>query len=351
VVRAKAPSRGQGPRRILFIGANSLYSAAHLAALGQAHGVVAVVETVPPLSRLKRLERRLAPSRLARLARDHGASFAEAAHRDDAGLERALRAARPDLVVVASMGWLLDQTALAVPALGTLNVHPALLPAYRGAEPFFWQLHDGVGESGVTVHLVDAAEDHGPILRQRAFPVPAGASLAEFLARLLEVGPPLLVEAVDGLLRGTLQPIPQPEASPTRRARRLRPADRRLIAWDEWSLERTWRALRGTGPILGWPETRWRDLGRVPVVNGFTAEPAGLPAGRVGRDAAGPFLAHPAGRVRFRRRWAPRAWLAAVRRGGAPASGIIAAEKAAWPPLAALPFRLKRGCTVGEPSA
>jgi methionyl-tRNA formyltransferase len=316
------PGRGQGSHRILFIGINSFYSAAHLAAL----------------------ERWLAPSRLARLARDHGASFAEVAHRDDAGLERALRSARPDLVVVAGMGWLLDRTALAVPVLGTLNVHPALLPAYRGAEPFFWQLHDGVARGGVTVHLVDSAEDHGPILRQRAFPVPTGASLAEYLARVLEVGPPLLVEAVDGLLRGTLDPIPQPDASPTRRARRLRPADgRQLIAWDEWSLERTWRVLRGTGPILGWPEVRWRDLGRVPVVDGLTAELAGMPAGQAGRDAAGPFLAHPAGRIRFRRRWALQAWLAAVRRGGAPASGIIATERAAWPPLGCAPGAPRRG--------
>ncbi|HEX6013910.1 MAG TPA: formyltransferase family protein, partial [Geminicoccaceae bacterium] len=220
----------------------------------------------------------------------------------------------------------------------------ALLPAYRGAEPVFWQLHDGVGESGVTVHLVDAAEDHGPVLRQGAFPVPPGAGLAEFLARVLEVGPPLLVEAVDGLLRGTLEPIPQPDASPTRRARRLRPGDRRqLVAWDEWDLDRTWRALRGTGPILGWPEPRWRDLGRVPVVDGLTAEPTELPAGQAGRDAAGPFLAHPAGRIRFRRRWAPRAWLAAVHRGERPAGGIVAAERAAWPPLGGVPGALRQG--------
>jgi methionyl-tRNA formyltransferase len=315
--------------RILFVGINSVFSAAHLMALGRAHGVAAVVETVATLGRLKRLERRLAPSRLKALARELGAPFLEVRHKDDAALARVLRAARPDLVVVVGIGWLLDEAALAVPRLGTLNVHPALLPAYRGAAPVFWQLFDGVAESGVTVHLVDPAEDHGPILRQRAFPLPPGAGSAEFLARALEVGPPSLLEAVDGLLRGTIRPVPQPEASPTRRARRLRPADRHLIAWDEWSLERTWRVLRGVGPILGWPEPRWRDLGWMPVIGGMTPGSSGLPAGCEGRDAAGPFLAHPGGKIRFRRRWAPRAWLAAVRRGGAPASGVIATEKAA----------------------
>ena len=323
-------------RRVVFVGINSVFSAVHLAALGRAHGVVAVVETVARLGRAKRLERWLAPSRLARLARELGAPFVEVAHRDDADLARALGAARPELVVTVGMGWLLDVAALAVPTLGTLNVHPALLPAYRGAEPWFWQLHDGVAESGVTVHLVDAGEDRGPILRRRAFAVPPGTSLAGYIARVAEAGPPLLVAAVDDALRGTLEPIPQPEASPTRRARRLRREDRDLILWRSWSLEQTWRVLRGVGPILGWPRARWRDLGRVPVIEGMAAGPPGLPAGAVGRDADGPFLAHSAGRIRFRYRWAPRAWLTAVRRRGAPASGLIAIEKAAWPPLAGL---------------
>jgi hypothetical protein len=73
-----------------------------------------------------------------------------------------------------------------------------------------------------------------------------------FLALAVATGPPLLVEAVEALLRGTAVPVPQPDASPTRRSRRLR--DRHLVAWESWSLERTWRVLRGIGPILGWPE-------------------------------------------------------------------------------------------------
>lgn len=321
-------------RRILFVGANSIFSAAHLAALGRAHGVVAVVETVAPLSGLKRLERRLTPSRLARLARELRVPFQEVAHADTVALRRAFREASPDLVVLAGMGWLLDAAALAVPRLGTLNVHPALLPAYRGPEPYFWQLYDEVIESGVTVHLVDPREDHGPILRQRRVPLPPGATLTELLARVVEIGPPLLIEAVDCMLRGAMEPTPQPAASPSRRARRLRPADRDLIRWDDWDLERTRRILRGVGPILDWPPARWRDLGRVPTVDGTTPGASGLAAGAVGRDAAGWFLAHPAGRIRYSYRWAPRAWLLAVRRGGTPASGMIAAEKATWPRLA-----------------
>jgi hypothetical protein len=62
-----------------------------------------------------------------------------------------------------------------------------------------------------------------------------------------------------------------------------------------------------------------------------------LPAGQAGRDVAGRFLVHPAGKIRFRYRWAPSAWLAAMYRGGIPAGGVVAAELAAWPPLEAVP--------------
>ena len=167
--------------RIVFIGINALFSACHLRPLAEAHQVVAVIETIRPPSLAKRIERRLFPSRLQTCARRAGASFHEVLHRDNAALHRLLRELAPDLVVVAGMGWLLDRDALAVPRLGTLNVHPALLPAYRGAEPTFWQLFDAVAESGMTVHQIDPFEDRGPIVRQQRFPVAPGTGLAEYL--------------------------------------------------------------------------------------------------------------------------------------------------------------------------
>jgi methionyl-tRNA formyltransferase len=321
-------------QKIVFIGINSLFSAAHLDAVGRAFRVSAVYETVRPLGRLKRLERRLVPSRLAVAAEGAGAVFREVAHGDTTALTRLLEGERPDLVVIAGMGWLLDPAALAVPRLGTVNVHPALLPAYRGPEPFFWQLFDGVDEGGVTVHLVDRGEDHGPIVGQRSFPLPHGASLADLLALTIEHGPRLLVHAIGTTLEGTSRPTPQPDLSPTSRARRLRPGDKGLLALQDWTLERAWRVLRGVGPVLGWPRPRWRDLGHVPVIGAATGEPAKLPAGHVGRDAGRYYIAHPNGRIGFEYRWRPRAWLAAMRRQDGIASGIVAAEQAAGLPSA-----------------
>ncbi len=319
--------------RIVFIGVNSLYSTLHLRAVADAYKVTAVVEAVGPMTWLKKLQRRATGSRLARLSHEQGFSFQEVTHRDDKALTEVLRKAEPDVVVIAGMGWLMVEEALGVPRLGTINVHPSLLPAYRGAEPIFWQLFDGVTQSGVTVHLVDPAEDHGPVLRQESFPVPAGTSLSGFLACVLEVGPLVLVQALEALVRGTATPVAQPDTSPTRRARRLRSDDQCLIGWDRWSLEHTWQVLRGIGPILGVPKSRWRDLGWMPVIDMAVCEETGVPAGQLGCDAGGCFLGHPGGKIRFSYRWAPQSWLAAMYRGGAITGGIVAAEKAAWPPL------------------
>ena len=278
-----------GSGRIVFIGVNALFSSYHLSALAEAHQVVAVIETVRPLSLVKRVERSLRPPLLQACARRAGASFHLVPHGDNHLLDQLLRELAPDLLVVAGMGWLLDRDALVVPRLGTLNVHPALLPAYRGAEPNFWQLYDAVGESGVTVHQVDLAEDRGPILRRKRFAVAPGTSLAHFLARQLEVGPPLLVAAVADTLEGLAQPVAQPPHSPTRRAVRLKHKEAGLTDWPSWSLDWAWRVLSGAGPLLDCPPARWRDLGWMASVVGMCFGAHGLAPGTLGRDGAGHF--------------------------------------------------------------
>ncbi len=92
------------------------------------------------------------------------------------------------------------------------------------------------------------------------------------------------------VLAGTAQPIPQPTASPTRRAVRLHAADPALTAWADWDLERAWRVLRGVGPLLGCPPPHWRDLGRLAYVTSKSAQPSWLPPGHIGRDTKGLFL-------------------------------------------------------------
>lgn len=86
----------------------------------------------------------------------------------------ALRQLAPDLCITAAYGNYLPTSFLAVPPHGTLNIHPSLLPAYRGAAPVQRSLQDGVPISGVTVLYTVKAMDAGPILAQQKLPVGGG---------------------------------------------------------------------------------------------------------------------------------------------------------------------------------
>ena len=149
---------------IVFVGMNNDLAAACLAALLPAHRVVAVFESARERSPPSRLRRLLRPGRLRRLARRHRIPFSILLRGRLEPLERQLRERPPDVLGVVTMSHLLPGAILALPRLGTVNLHPSLLPAYRGPGALFWQLADGVQETGITAHLLDEGEDTGPIL-------------------------------------------------------------------------------------------------------------------------------------------------------------------------------------------
>lgn len=109
-------------------------------------------------------------------------------------IERALRqkyhlvsVGQSDICVVASWGKILAKHELNQPKLGTLNIHPSLLPKYRGATPIQWTILNGDQKTGVTIIKMDELMDHGPILAQKKIVVSqkdTNRSLAEKLAQL-----------------------------------------------------------------------------------------------------------------------------------------------------------------------
>ncbi|QSB13104.1 hypothetical protein JQS43_15815 [Natronosporangium hydrolyticum] len=86
---------------------------------------------------------------------------------DQAGLADSLAGHRPDLLVLYGFNWILPREVYQLPTFGTVNIHPSLLPRYRGPAPVHWAIRNGDPETGVTVHRVDDGVDTGPILAQR----------------------------------------------------------------------------------------------------------------------------------------------------------------------------------------
>jgi methionyl-tRNA formyltransferase len=120
-----------------------------------------------------------------------------------------LRALHADLFAVASYGKILPQAVLDIPPRGALNVHPSLLPLYRGATPLQAQIRDMCSTTGVTIIAMDAGMDTGDILVQHAYPLGERETYGELEARLAALGADALLEALALLQSGRLAPRKQ----------------------------------------------------------------------------------------------------------------------------------------------
>ena len=107
-----------------------------------------------------------------------------------------LREAEPDVVVSAYFTQIIKSDLLNMPRLGCINVHPALLPQYRGSHPIFWALADGKTVTGVTVHLMDAGVDTGPIIAQERVAIESEDTHHALYERVSRVGARLLRDAL-----------------------------------------------------------------------------------------------------------------------------------------------------------
>ena len=141
---------------------------------------------------------------------------------------------------------ILTSDELRVPTLGAYNVHPSLLPAYRGPMPLFWQFHAGEQRMGVTLHRMTQAIDQGPILAQQSIAVAAGLSEAAVLADLAQIG----ARMIDELAR-TWEGIPVHAVSGGTDHGSYFPWPVRedFSVCSDWSAERAYRFMSGTAAL------------------------------------------------------------------------------------------------------
>jgi len=121
-----------------------------------------------------------------------------------------------DLIITYKVPFLLPEYIFTAPKYGSINIHPSLLPRYRGANPWFWIYYYMESESGVTIHKLDKYEDHGDILAQASFPIVLGSSLFS-LQKKAEKKAIYLLEHLFACWNN-ICPIPQEEASDVIRA-------------------------------------------------------------------------------------------------------------------------------------
>ena len=162
---------------------------------------------------------------------------------DPEALDR-IRQLGADLHVVVAYGQILRPALLAIPPMGTLNVHASLLPRHRGAAPIAWAILAGDTETGVSIMQMDAGVDTGPVLAQQATVLDQKETARSLEPRLAESGAALLVRTIEALQQGSITPTPQPAQGATY-ARRLSSEDGKLDqnAMSALQIDRHVRAL------------------------------------------------------------------------------------------------------------
>ncbi|BFG25436.1 hypothetical protein CerSpe_117100 [Prunus speciosa] len=214
---------------------------------------VAAIVTQPP-SRKSR-GKKLMPSPLAQHALDRGFPsnliFTPERAGEDVFLSN-LRDLQPDLCITAAYGNILPSKFLNIPISGTVNIHPSLLPLYRGAAPVQRALQDGVKETGVSLAFTVRALDAGPVIACKRMEIEDQIKAPELLDLLFYEGSKLLIRELPSIFDGSAKVKAQPQD------------DSKATLAPKIASEESWLSFDEEAPVLhnkvrafaGWPGTR-----------------------------------------------------------------------------------------------
>ncbi|XP_024314737.1 uncharacterized protein LOC100845293 isoform X2 [Brachypodium distachyon] len=245
-------------KNIVFLGSPQVAASVLdtlLAASGSPDSIfqVAAIVTQPPAS--KNRGRKLMPSAVAQLALDRGFPHDLIFTPERTGEESFLsdlKEVRPELCITAAYGNILPQRFLDIPPYGTVNIHPSLLPLYRGAAPVQRALQDGVSETGVSLAYTVRALDAGPVIACERFSVDDCIKAPELLSMLFNIGSKLLLHELPSVLDGSAKQKAKPQD------------DSKATLAPKMNSEESWLTFDEEAKVLhnkvrafaGWPGTR-----------------------------------------------------------------------------------------------
>lgn len=238
-----------GSERIVFAGTPEFACGSLEALLSYDRCSVVAVYTQPdrPSGRGKRLQ----ASAVKQCALAHDVPVYQPRSLRDAQAQRELRALDPGLMIVAAYGLILPLEVLEIPHRGCINVHASILPRWRGAAPIERAIEAGDRETGITIMQMDVGLDTGDMLLVRRCAIAADDTGDTLRLRLAHLGAEALIEALEKLLNGELQPQPQDDQAASY-ATKLR-REEATLNWTEDAdmLQRRVRAFNSANPCQG----------------------------------------------------------------------------------------------------
>ena len=228
----------------------------------------------------------LVPSPLKRAALSWGQKVVQPVDLKRAEVVAQLADLRPDVIVVAAFGQILPQSVIDIPGYGCINIHPSLLPRFRGATPVAAAVLAGDEVTGVSIMLMDKGLDTGPILASAQIPIASQDTTGSLAAKLSQTAARLLPRVLDGWAKGELTPQPQKEVE----ASFCSPITKEE-GEIEWHLSAVdiWRRVRAFNPWPGcytkWQGRQLKIIEAVPLPGGKNLE-VGRVVATVGAEAA-----------------------------------------------------------------
>lgn len=235
--------------RIIFFG-TSEFSIHVLEQLIERGITPAAIVTVPDRPAGRKME--MTPPPLKAWALEHGASFFQFEKLKEENTAATLSSLNPDLFIVASYGKIIPEAVLSIPNHGALNVHPSLLPLFRGATPLQMSIMQDMQHTGVSIIKMDKEMDHGPIVAAHEEKVTPWPQAYDDLERYLAIkGADTLADSLAGYMSGKLKPVEQIHENATY-TRKIEKQDG-LISLDELTGESGWNAFLKYNALMNWP--------------------------------------------------------------------------------------------------
>ena len=202
--------------------------------------------------------RLLQSSPVKKTALENGIPVLQPANLKDESFFSEIKKFRADIFVVVAYGKIIPDRILYLPEHKTINLHPSLLPGYRGAAPIQWALAGGENETGVTIQMVNDRLDSGDILLQKRIPIDIDMTAEDLYRIVLPAGSGLLIESLRLISEGKATPLPQDESKATYYGKIERETAR--VDWNRTSLE-IHNLVRGFYPRpCAWSLFRGRNI-------------------------------------------------------------------------------------------
>jgi len=195
--------------KIIFAGTPE-FAALHLEALlGADFNICAVItQEDKPAGR----GRKLTSSPVKKVAEKHNISIYQPKTLKDQEIQEIINKLNPDIIVDVACGLLVPKIILDMPKYGCINVHPSLLPRWRGATPIQRAILNGDKETGISIMQMDEGYDTGPVLLQKKCLIEESDTTKTLHDRLVKLGIKTLIEAIEKLLTSSLHAVKQDES-------------------------------------------------------------------------------------------------------------------------------------------